>query len=70
MVGPRLQIGGNDFVVTTVLRPAAPERKHIPLLAKADEREVPRTVRIHSHTAEHLSSMEPHKTKQLVRIIT
>ncbi|HAX98721.1 MAG TPA: hypothetical protein DCY12_07510 [Candidatus Atribacteria bacterium] len=41
MVGPRPQVGGNDFVVTMVLRPAAPERKQITLLAKADELELP-----------------------------
>ena len=45
MVGPRLKVGGNDFVVPTVLRPEAPERKQIPLLAKADEQEVTRNER-------------------------
>ena len=39
MVGPRPRVGGNDFVVTTVLQPLAPERKQITLLAKADEQE-------------------------------
>ena len=45
MVGPRQKVVGDHFVVPTVLRPEAPERKQIPLLAKADEQEVIRNGR-------------------------
>jgi len=70
MVGPRQQVGGNDFVVPMFLQPAAPERKQKSLLAKADEHEVLRIGRIHPHDPSQLLSEKPLKRKQLVRIIT